>query len=881
MSLSCGPYTFENESDVEQKFIYKLLIDEEPIGLGYNDSDIYTKSKLVGYNIGKGKQKYYYPDYLISMRGFPLMVIEAKAPNEELNLAYAEARLYAAEINAKHPHNIVVCEKIIVSNGVETWAGFTDRDTPEYKLRFDEFCTENEAFVNFINFCSKKELTKKANEPYIKARGKSTFITPVSELGGARAQDEEMLENSFGRALVFENNTIFDPQTEEDKVQIVKNAYIPSLKREQHVDPIYKQIKNFKRPSFINTTLISTDKPVELLQKLNENINSKTISHSLMLLIGNRGSGKTTFIRYFKEIVLQNKNTDLSDKCSWIFLNMNSAPVNANEIYNWTKDIVVSTIKKLYPKIDINLLFKDEIDEFRETLGQYIINDQNTYNKEVFNLVKDCLQDKECSIKAYLRYLNEVENKIPIIVLDNCDKRNKEEQLLMFQVAQWIKDNYNLIVILPMRDSTYDNYKNEPPLDTVVKDLVFRIDPADLLKVLQARLEYLCRLKGGDSDSYDLRNGFRVKITKDEQVEYFRSILMSIRNDNWAKTIFYQLSNKDTRYGIQLFEDLCKSGHINSEEIFKVRTLGENYKLPNYKIMNALLRKNRKYFNEDKSNFANLFSSNYNDDFPDPFVRIDILSWLKEHRTAEGPNKVIGYHKVSSIIKDLQSLGHNEKVIFRETNKLVEKGLILSESQLSTVTQNDLIKLSLSGSLHLGLLKNVSYLGACAEAVIYKNSATIKNIASRIANSNYLNKSNLIATAKDMLVYLQEYKDEFMSYPQASLKDNGLISFYDLNDSIESLSNVLEFNENSSLENNKMIDELFGSEVLCEIKSKENNSLLCVFNNNVRGFLANTENRYNLASDIYNSLSKGDLIICKVLEFDDKHNSYKLEFVES
>lgn len=65
--------------------------------------------------------------------------------------------------------------------------------------------------------------------------------------------------------------------------------------------------------------------------------------------------------------------------------------------------------------------------------------------------------------------------KIPIVVLDNCDKRNKGEQLLMFEVAQWLRAQYKCIVILPMRDATYDTYKSEPPLDTVVRDLVLEL----------------------------------------------------------------------------------------------------------------------------------------------------------------------------------------------------------------------------------------------------------------------------------------------------------------------------------------------------------------------------------------------------------------------
>lgn len=57
-----------------------------------------------------------------------------------------------------------------------------------------------------------------------------------------------------------------------------------------------------------------------------------------------------------------------------------------------------------------------------------------------------------------------------------------------------------------MRDNTYDLYRDEPPLDTVIKDLVFRIDPPDLLKVIQARLDYLVRITDQAETTYVLKN---------------------------------------------------------------------------------------------------------------------------------------------------------------------------------------------------------------------------------------------------------------------------------------------------------------------------------------------------------------------------------------
>lgn len=111
MALYCDYSSLLTESDVEQKFIYPFLTSASPLGLGLDNSQILTKSVLRQVKIGKGqKQKYYYPDYLISIRGIPVLVLEAKKPCEPLEDAYAEARLYAEEVNAKFPHKINTCQ---------------------------------------------------------------------------------------------------------------------------------------------------------------------------------------------------------------------------------------------------------------------------------------------------------------------------------------------------------------------------------------------------------------------------------------------------------------------------------------------------------------------------------------------------------------------------------------------------------------------------------------------------------------------------------------------------------------------------------------------------------------------------------------------------
>lgn len=886
MALFCDYTSLETESDVEQKLIYPILTSAPPMGLGLKDTEILTKSVLRRKLIGKGqKQKYYYPDYLVTIRGIPILILEAKKPGEPLGDAYAEARLYATEVNSGFVHSINTCQLIVVCNGDELWAGYSDQATPEITIKFDEICVENKNYTKFLDLCAIDKLKKIADAPYKSARGKAIFSTPVSNLGGKRVQNEELEENSFGRTFVLENRKIFDPETEAERALIVENAYVPSAKREQHIEPMYKEIRKFEIPSFVNTTALATSEPNSLVQKISQRIERHDEAYSLLLLVGNVGSGKTTFVRYFQRVFMEKQHPELAARCDWVFANMNMAPLSRDEIYDWLKNTLIDQLKSNHADINFSLidnikkLFRKEIIEFDSGIGSLLAGDESQYNKELFKLLQSKLSDNTQYLHNLLFFLKENFGIVPIVVLDNCDKRNKEEQLLMFEVAQWLRDTFKCLVILPMRDSTFDQYKDEPPLDTVVKDLVFRIDPPDLLKVIQARLDYIVRLTEQTDTTYVLQNGMNVSIKKEELIEYFKCILLAIRNNRMISNIFYRLSDRNTRNGIQVFEDFCKSGHIQSDDIFMIRTAGKEFQMPSYKFMNALLRKNRRYYNGEQSNFVNLFYSNYSDDFPDPFIRVDILSWLKLYKDEVGPSKFKGMFPAADLLRDMQIIGHDLDVAHRELNYLIKRGLILSENQSNSVAIGDLVKITLPGLLHLGLLSNVTYLAACAEDTLFKNTVIMTTISRRIASEGYLSKAYITLTANDLVQYLISYRNEFCASPKSYICDDKNVAIFDLSECINAVDKSI--NEDPYIKT--LLDGICsfptGTKVSAKVIRKEANLLICSFADERKGFLSTYDSKYCLSAEEHTSIEIGEVLNCEIIEYAYDHNNFQLRLL--
>ena len=143
----------------------KLLTNDIVNMLGYiheykGQQNLFIEAK------GNSK-KYYFPDYLITVRGIPMIVVEAKKPGEDLSAGYSEARLYAQEFNATLPHGINACQVVIASNGDTLWATVKNAHKKrKVKLNFTKFLIgkDGQIVARFEPTEDMKNVAKKVRE---------------------------------------------------------------------------------------------------------------------------------------------------------------------------------------------------------------------------------------------------------------------------------------------------------------------------------------------------------------------------------------------------------------------------------------------------------------------------------------------------------------------------------------------------------------------------------------------------------------------------------------------------------------------------------------------------------------------------------------------
>jgi hypothetical protein len=227
----------------------------------------------------------------------------------------------------------------------------------------------------------------------------------------------------------------------------------------------------------------------------------------------------------------------------------------------------------------------------------------NTYNLKLGEYLLEIVGDKVLKTKNYIKFTCTDRQKLCVIVLDNCDKKTRDEQLLMFEAAQWLQNEFKSLVILPLRDETYDNHRDLPPLDTVLKDMVFRIEPPLFQHVLTKRINLALRHLNDERNEklqYLLPNGYKVDYPKSEQAFYLITIIKSLfEHDRFARRLIVGLAGRNIRKALEIFLEFCNSGYISEEHIFKIRQSEGQYVLPFHLVATVLLRMNRRFYDGD------------------------------------------------------------------------------------------------------------------------------------------------------------------------------------------------------------------------------------------------------------------------------------------
>ena len=159
-NMFCKRNDLTNEASVETWFMNPLLEY-----LGFLPEDLRLKTSIQEIKISQGsKSSLYKPDYIILINKFPILVIDAKSPAENIEDWTSQCASYCLELNRLYEHNPV--EYFLLSNGLQTQLYKWDKNKYIIDIAFEDFIDDNKKLNELVGYISRSNLLKIGSKKY-------------------------------------------------------------------------------------------------------------------------------------------------------------------------------------------------------------------------------------------------------------------------------------------------------------------------------------------------------------------------------------------------------------------------------------------------------------------------------------------------------------------------------------------------------------------------------------------------------------------------------------------------------------------------------------------------------------------------------------------
>ncbi|MBY3182759.1 cold shock domain-containing protein [Rhizobium laguerreae] len=507
-------------------------------------------------------------------------------------------------------------------------------------------------------------------------------------------------------------------------------------------------------------------------QELEDQISSAlaTGRGETVLLVGNKGAGKSTFTERFFKLTL---DPAVRSNCLIIQVDLLEATGDVSNLGAWIANklrigIEAELYKGMTPTYeDLMGLYWKEYQEWRSSQHKHLYEtDKNNFKIRFGDFLNSQINEDRHSY--VLRMLQDaVSNRklLPCLVFDNLDHHSEAFQEAVFQWAQSIRKSIDYtFVLMPITDRTIWRHSKAGPFQTY-KSKLFYLPVPSAREVLQKRIEYL-KLKSNKQKSpnnYFLSRGIRLSF---ENIKAFAACIEEIFiNEDFVSRRISWLANHDIRRSLMLAQNVITSPFMSIDDLVKAyltRGNNESLNISYRKFMQSLLQGDYNYFVSQNNAFVkNIFS--FSQDFPtSPLVKLRILRFLIERA---GDDISAGYLTTKQILTYFELMGASDDAVLSALKEILEYRLIEPfDASASEIGEVDRYAVTHSGRMHVEMaLTDPIYLVQMSFDTPIRSSETISKL--RELKSSDLDNKGWFELRRTFVEYCISEDERFFRIP--------------------------------------------------------------------------------------------------------------------
>lgn len=792
-----------------------------------------------------------YLDYILKNENeTPILIIEAKKEgiyfetpknkSENINHNYIKMKTLLTNGDIKNAINQVRrysfdkgCMYAAITNG-HVWIFFKVFDTNWESLNafviydlefFDKDFTVAYNTFNYTNLVRHKSLQNLIENVVIKSRKAYSIRNQITSFSAP--VDLNLYAQYISRVVKYYFSD-FDDKDDE----FLKNCYVDEKLYENTKSTLTNLLIDNATPYLENSGVINyeRDKLSKRLSKKITNFADFSENKHIVVIYGDRGCGKSTFI---KKLINADIPKNVHDKLEVIYIDLLKYAAVESEKAELKSKIWNSVIEKIdideirndYSQVQ-DVLFPEEFKKYKKQISSLYQEGSEIYGMKLEDKIVEALSNREKLAFELAKYLREEKNKEIVLIVDNTDQFSAEIQDFCFQIVAEIFASIKCLSIITIREERFFRSKNLGVLDAY-ETIQYHISSPRADKVFLQRLNYLINSLDEDEFFNNLIRNHEVSEKNTELVtrENFKKYFIVFKKDFDKKSNLYTFlsscAQKDMRKALDLFRELLFSGYLNIYEM--ISTERNIFTLQVHQVLKPLMTPKKYFYEEDSSSVPNIFKLR-NQEYGSHFTSIRVLNYLNKN-----PND---YLALSVIKSEFNNVFNMEVDFDKNIEILIEYKLIEANIKVDNyIPEIEEVIITPFGKYFIQkLIHFFTYLDlVCTDCSLYDEQTS--NYIARSANNEY--KLFSIGKRGERMVHRVEKTNHFIKYLIDEEKKE--IDYYNLDKEFVVMEDILEKYKkdiknvkNSSLKQNyssedelKILNDFFDS---IETSDEEDNS---------------------------------------------------------
>jgi GTPase SAR1 family protein len=580
--------------------------------------------------------------------------------------------------------------------------------------------------------------------------------------------------NTFQTDLQIVSDLVLEDlaRGEELEDEFLRNCYCSSGALSQYA-LISKDILRARYQVLFAGTEGPSLEPVTTKEGISSDLVANGLSRRPILLIGDVGVGKTTFIRYLVKI----KASDVFRDALTIYLDLGSQGALAKSLKDFILEEIQKQLRESYA-VDVEErnfvrgVYHRELMRFGSGVYADLKEvDLIAYRRKEIEFLEERVCNKDTHLQASITHVARGRRKQVVIFLDNADQRVYEVQQEAFLIAQDLASNWPATVFVALRPETFYKSLRSGALSGY-HPRAFTISPPRIDDVIHNRLSFGLRLASGDIPISSLPDEIKVKF--DNLATIIKAFQESLHYTDELMTAIDNISVGNVRKALDLVKCFFGSGHVDTAKIVRIYQEEERYYVPLHEFLRAVIYGDNIYFDPSRSPISNLLDISTNDPkehFIIPMTLGFVIS-LADRAHKEG------FVDTKVVYDMLQHQGYTPQQIdsafFRVLiRKLVESGSAEERDEIMSIPQA--VRITTSGAYHLHrLLRKFIYIDAVVVDTPILNENARRDIRDVSDIQDRLDRSEIFLSYLDTQWERSNIRSDVLNWDgvSADLKDD-------------------------------------------------------------------------------------------------------------